>query len=85
MFSDYLHLKVLKMYQIQKTIKRIIAAIVLSVGYTIAWAQDKAADVKIEVTKSETTWYTQPWVWVVGGAVFILLLVALLRGGGKRN
>ncbi len=23
------------------------------------------------------------WLWVVGGAVFILLLVALLRGGKK--
>jgi len=30
-------------------------------------------------------WYTQPWVWLVGAAVFILLLVALLRGGGSRR
>jgi len=28
--------------------------------------------------------FSKPWVWVVGGAVFILLLVALLRGGGKK-
>ena len=28
-------------------------------------------------------WYTQPWVWVVGAAVFILLLVALMRGGRR--
>jgi len=36
------------------------------------------------VTKTETTtWYTNPWVWVIGAAVFILLLVALLRGGSK--
>ena len=28
-------------------------------------------------------WYTQPWVWVVGAAVFILLLIALMRGGSK--
>ncbi len=29
-------------------------------------------------------WYTAPWVWVVGAAVFILLLVALTRGGSRR-
>ena len=33
------------------------------------------------VTTSET-WYTQPWVWIVGGAVLLLLIVALMRGGG---
>lgn len=30
-------------------------------------------------------WYTAPWVWVVGGAVFILLLVALLRNGNSSS
>lgn len=28
-------------------------------------------------------WYTSPWVWVVGAAVFILLLVALLSNRGR--
>lgn len=32
-----------------------------------------------------TTWYTQPWVWIVGAAVFILLLVALLSGSKGRD
>lgn len=27
----------------------------------------------------------QPWVWVIGGAVFILLLVALLSGNRNRD
>ncbi len=47
-------------------------------------AQESAS---VAVTSTETTetttWYTQPWAWVVGGAVFILLLVALLRSGNK--
>lgn len=30
-------------------------------------------------------WYTSPWVWVAGAAVFILLLIALLRGGGDKT
>lgn len=37
-------------------------------------------------TSTSTTsgdWYTSPWVWVVGAAVFILLLVALLSNRGR--
>lgn len=36
-------------------------------------------------TSSETVWYTSPWVWVAGAAVFILLLVALLRGSSDKT
>ncbi|HRO42220.1 MAG TPA: hypothetical protein PL009_05265 [Flavipsychrobacter sp.] len=47
----------------------------------------------ITVSKSTTSttsttmdnWYAQPWVWIVGGLIFILLLVALVRGGGSRT
>ena len=50
------------------------------------WAQDdKKVDVDINVNKDGGNWYQQPWVWVVGGALFILLLVALLRGGSKKD
>ena len=42
------------------------------------WAQDKKIDVDIDVNHHDQ-WYRQTWVWVVGAAVFILLLVALLR------
>jgi len=42
------------------------------------FAQEKGIDVDINV-KKESQWYQQPWVWVVGGAVFILLLAAILR------
>jgi hypothetical protein len=43
------------------------------------FAQDKKVDIDVNVNKGGA-WYSHPWVWVVGGAVFILLLVALLRG-----
>ncbi|HMK24402.1 MAG TPA: hypothetical protein VK483_00130 [Chitinophagaceae bacterium] len=49
------------------------------------WAQDKKLDVDINVNKKDSNWYQQPWVWIVGGAVFIIILVALLRGGGKKE
>jgi hypothetical protein len=60
-----------------------------------AYAQDGGggeggggASINVSTTKSSTTtsegWYTSPWVWVVGAAVFILLLVALLNNRGSR-
>ena len=49
----------------------------------MAVAQDKKVDVDIN-THSDSNWYASPWVWVVGAAVFILLLVALTRGSGRR-
>ncbi|MDQ6889866.1 MAG: hypothetical protein M3Z56_06285 [Bacteroidota bacterium] len=50
---------------------------------TILWAQDSANDMNIKVIKEDTTWYTQPWVWIIGGSVFLLALVALFRRGGN--
>jgi len=48
------------------------------------FAQDKGLDINVDIDKGEDNFFAKPWVWVVGGAVFILLLVALLRGGGKK-
>lgn len=50
----------------------------------VAFAQEKGIDVDINV-KKEQAWYQNPVVWVIGGAVFILLLVALLRSGEKKS
>jgi hypothetical protein len=44
----------------------------------------KRIDVDINV-KKESAWYQNPIVLGIGGAVFILLLVALLRGGEKKS
>lgn len=63
--------------------KALFAFIALSLVSAIAVAQDKGADVNIKVTK-EGNWYAQPWVWIVGGAVFLLLLVALMRGNNSK-
>ncbi|MEO8404896.1 MAG: hypothetical protein ABI480_09880 [Chitinophagaceae bacterium] len=50
----------------------------------ISWAQDKKVDIDINLNKHKE-WYQQPWAWVVGGAVFILILVALLRPRQKQG
>lgn len=50
-----------------------------------AFAQEEGTKLDVNVTKSSTTtttWYTEPWVWIVGVGVFILLFAAILRGSG---
>lgn len=67
-------------------IKTFLFILALSLFETAAWAQDAGAGgVDIKVTKDGSNWYAQPWVWIIGGAVFILLLVALLRGNSNKD
>jgi hypothetical protein len=67
-------------------VKHGLLVLFLSLLQTIVWAQDDGgADVNVKISKDGGSWYTQPWVWIVGGAVFILLLVALLRGGSSNK
>ena len=63
---------------------KLTATLLSSFLSVIAFEQDKGIDVDINV-KKESAWYQNPIVWVIGGAVFILLLVALLRGGEKKS
>ena len=50
------------------------------------WAQDGGGkDINVNVNTKSGAWYSSPWVWVIGAAVFILLLVAISRGGGRRS
>ena len=64
--------------------KKAYLSVVAAFLTLLSFAQDGGgAKIDVNVTK-ESAWYASPWVWVVGAAVFILLLVALTRGGGRR-
>ena len=65
--------------------KRIFLPVIAMLLSIHSWAQEKGLDVDIDINKKESQWYQQPWVWIVGGAIFILLLVAILKGGGKKE
>lgn len=41
------------------------------------YAQDGGLNIDINIGEPE--WYQQTWVWVVGAAVFVLILVGILR------
>ena len=70
--------------KMSERIKYFLAFVMLCFMQTIAFAQDKKVDVNITTDKGGN-WYAQPWVWIVGGAVFLLLLVALMRGNSNKD
>ncbi len=70
--------------KISEHLKYSLAFVMLCMMQTISFAQDKKVDVNITTDKGGN-WYAQPWVWIVGGAVFLLLLVALMRGNSNKD
>lgn len=83
---------IMKASLIMLRVKYLIALLVFTFIQTMVWAQTETTESSSSTTKVTVTeetagseWYTNPIVWVVGAAVFILLLVALLRGGGDRT
>ena len=54
----------------------------------VAFAQEETKKVDVDISTDNgggSNFFASPWVWVVGVAVFILLLVALMRGGSRRS
>ena len=51
---------------------------------SIGTSSSNTTTTKSVVTES-SDWYSSPWVWVIGAAIFILLLVSLLRGRSSRS
>ena len=77
------------------TLKTLLTFLMIAMLQMVVWAQEEGSGSASGSSSTTTTtksssvssqsadWYTSPWVWVIGAAVFILLLVALLRGGSK--
>ena len=52
----------------------------------LVFAQEATKKIDIDInSNSGGGFFASPWIWVVGIAVFVLLLVALLRGSGRRS
>ncbi|MFV8332563.1 hypothetical protein [Flavobacterium sp. GSP14] len=71
------------MKQIQNSstnLKKTLAIASLFLFQGIAQAQDNEVDVNLNLNDGGNDWYAEPWLLVVGAAVFIIIIVALLRG-----
>lgn len=60
-----------------------LLVVICSSGWLLA-QETKKVDIDVN-THGNNNWYASPWVWIVGAAVFILLLVALTRGGRRAD
>ncbi len=69
--------------------KALVMMAIFSFVQTLSWAQDSSSSSSSTTTTTTTenvdNWYASPWVWVVGAALFILLLIALLRGNSSKT
>ena len=66
------------------TFKKSLLAIVLLFSQNLIWAQEKSVDVNLNVDKGGNDWYAEPWILIVGVAVFIIIIVALMRGNSSK-
>ena len=68
--------------------KKAYLSVLAALFSVVAFAQEKKAELDININKDNGNagnWYSSPFVWVIGAAVFILLLVALTRGGRRAD
>ena len=67
--------------------KRAYFTILTMLVSVIVFAQEKTTDINVDINKGSEggNWYASPWVWVIGAAVFIILLIALTSGGRSRS
>jgi len=72
---------------IKKQVAKLTVLLTTLLLTTVVFAQEKTAEIDVDINKggNNSNWYSSPWVWIVGGAVFILLLVALLRGNNSKD
>ena len=65
--------------------KSVLLIIMTLFFQVITFAQEATTQKQTRVKTTTTEWYVQPWAWIAGGAVFLLILVALLRRKGSSD
>lgn len=77
------------MKALQKLYIKMVLSVLACFASLAAFAQDDTKKIEVDINtkggESAGNFFMQPWVWVVGGAIFILLLVALLRGNRRSD
>ena len=65
--------------------KKALLTFMAALFSTMALVAQETKKVDVDINTKDSNWYASPWVWIVGAAVFILLLVALTRGGRRAD
>ena len=59
--------------------KKRLFLIVAALSSMCLIAQEDVQTVDDALQTGEGRWYASPWIWIIGAAIFILLLVALTK------
>ena len=51
----------------------------------MAFSQDAVTRTSTTVTTKTNNFVVEPWMWIVGGAVLLVIIVALLRGNSSKE
>ena len=74
---------------ISKKIKIFTIALLSTLFGIYTFAQEKAADLKVDVDINKgndlgSNWMSNPLVWVIGALVIIVIIALVARGGGNK-
>jgi hypothetical protein len=81
----------MKVSQLISGLKSFIALVIFTLVQQVVLGQDNGGSSSTTTTTHTSTnavqsdWYASPWVWVIGAAVIILLIVALSSGSRRSN
>ena len=64
---------------------KVLLLFVFSAMQLLAWSQDAVSHTSTTVTTKTNNFEIEPWMWIVGGAVLLVILVALLRGSTNKE
>ena len=75
---------------ISKKIKIFIITLLSTLFGIYTFAQEKAADLKVDVDINKgndlgSNWMSNPLVWVIGALVLIVIIALVARGGGNKS
>lgn len=70
-----------------KAVNKIFLLLMFSGLQLLAWAQDSTVSSRVTKTTTTTTtsFEVQPWMWMAGGVVLLLIIIALVRGNGRKE
>lgn len=67
-------------------VQKFVLLVALCAMQLMAWSQDAVSHSSTTVTtKTNNSFQVEPWMWIVGGAVLLVILVALLRGNSNKD
>lgn len=69
-----------------KMARALFLSFVLSILAFAAFAQDSTGTTTTHSSSTTTTtqsWYMEPWAWIVGAIVLVILLISLFRGSSS--